>query len=79
MIIGRGLMVHLGLMTDFKRQVIQWDGATLHIKETRNLLGKSDLTKREMREAVMHIAEPYSTQEDTEKMLKIIDSTYFRI
>ena len=28
-IIGRDLMVQLGLMSDFKRQVFQWGGATL--------------------------------------------------
>ena len=49
MIIGRDLMVQLGLTANFKRQVLQWDGATVHMKEPRNLIGKSDLTKREMR------------------------------
>ena len=39
MIIGRDLMVQLGLMADFKRQVLQWDGATVHMKEPRILLG----------------------------------------
>ena len=51
--ICRDLMVHLGLTADFKRQVLQWDGATVHMKESRNLIGQSDLTKREMREVVM--------------------------
>ena len=32
MIIGCKLMVQLGLMADFKRQVLQWDGATVPMK-----------------------------------------------
>ena len=39
MIIGRDLMVQLGLTADFKRQVLQWDGATVHMKDPRSLLG----------------------------------------
>ena len=39
MIIGRDLKVQLGLMDDFKRQVVQWDGATVHMKEPIILLG----------------------------------------
>ena len=32
MIIGRDLMVQLKLTADFKRQVLQWDGATVYMK-----------------------------------------------
>ena len=32
MIIGRDLMVQLVLTDDFKRQVVQWDGATVPMK-----------------------------------------------
>ena len=66
MIIGHDLMVQIGLTSNFKRQVLQWDGATVHMKDPRNLLGKSDLTKRKMREVVMQTAEPDSTQEATD-------------
>ena len=76
MIIGRDLMLHLGLTVDFKRQVLQWDGTTVNMKESRNLLGQSDLTKREMREVVMQTAEPASTWEATDIMVKIIYITY---
>ena len=40
-----------------------------------NFLGKFDLTKRKMRELVMQNVEPASTLEDTERMVKILDST----
>ena len=76
MIIGRDLMVQLGLVAYFKRQVLQWDGTTVHMNESRNLLGKSNLTKREIRKVVMQIAEPAFTREATEIMLKILDNTY---
>ena len=61
MIIGSDLMVQLGLTADFKIQVLQWDDTTVHMKESSNLLGKSNLTKHEMREVVMQTAEPAST------------------
>ena len=62
MIIGRDLMVQIGLLADFKLQVLQWDGVTVNMKEPRSLLGKFDLTKREMSEVVMLTAEPVSTR-----------------
>ena len=65
MIIGSYLMVQLCLAVDFKRQVLQWDGATLYMKEPRGLLGKSNLTKRKICEVLMHTAEADSTQEST--------------
>ena len=57
MIICHGLMVQLGMTADFKRQVLQWDGATVHMKESRGLIGQSDLNKREMNDVVMQTAE----------------------
>ena len=76
MIIFRDLMVQLGLTADFKRQVLQWDGITIHMKDSSNLLGQSNLTNREMREVVMQTAESSSTREATERMAKILDSNY---
>ena len=46
MIIGRDLMLQLGLAAYFKHKVLQWDGATIHMTEPRGLLGKAKLTKR---------------------------------
>ena len=76
MIIGRDLMVQLGPKADSKCQSIQWDGATIHMKESSNFLGQSDLTKRKMREVVIQTAEPASVREDTQRMVKIFYSTY---
>ena len=65
MIICRDLMLKLVLAADFKHQVLQGDSATVHMKKTVSLLGKSDLNNREMREVVMQNAEPASTREAT--------------
>ena len=78
MIIDHDLMVQIGLMDNFKPQVLQWDGTTLHMKEPRGLLGKYDINKSEMREVVMQTAEPASTIEATEWIVKIINSTYVK-
>ena len=40
------------------------------------MLGKYDLTKREMRDVVIQTAEPASTREATEIIVKVIGSTY---
>ena len=53
MIIGHDRMVQLGLMADFKRQLLQWDGATVHMKDPRHLIGKSDITRQYMLKVVM--------------------------
>ena len=76
MIICRDLMVHVGLTDNFKHQVLQWDGSTLHIKESSNLLGQSDLTKSKMSEVEMQTAEPVSTQEATERKVKTLNINY---
>ena len=62
MIIGHVLMVQLGLASKFKRQVLQWDGATVHMKESSGLLGQSDLNNFEMDEVVMQTSNPASTR-----------------
>ena len=76
MIIGRDLMVHIGLTADFMRQLLQHDVATVHMKEPSILLWQSNLTKHEMHEVVMQTAEPAFTQEATERMVEIFDITY---
>ena len=57
MIIDRDLMVQIFLTADLKHLVIQWDGATVHMKEPSRLIGKSDLTKHEMRKVVTETEE----------------------
>ena len=56
MIIGRKLMVQLGLTANFKHQVLQWGDSTLYMKEPIGLPGHYDLNNSEMREVFMHTA-----------------------
>ena len=79
MIMRHDLMVQLGLTANFKRQVLQWDGATLNMKEPTIFLGQSYLTKREMHEVVMKTVKPASTQESTKRTGKINESTYVKV
>ena len=74
--IGRELMVQLGMEADFKRQVLQWYGTTVHMKEPSGMMGKSDLSKRKMREVVMQTAETDFTREATCRLVKILNSNY---
>ena len=76
MIVFHDLMVKLDLLADFRRQFLQWDGVTVPIKEPIGLLGKLDLTNRSMHKLVMQTAEPVSTIEATERLLKILNSTF---
>ena len=46
------------------------------MKEPSVLIGKSDLNKREMREVVMQTADPASTKEATEILVKILEIAY---
>ena len=59
-IIGRDLMVQLGLMDNFRYPVFQWDGSEVPMKEPISLLEQDNLTGREMREVVIQTAEPVS-------------------
>ena len=70
------MMVQLGLLANFKRQVLQWDGVTVHMKEPISVPGQTDLTSRGMPEVLMKNAEPVSTREDTERPVKILNITY---
>ena len=70
MIIGRDLMVQLVLISYFKRQFLQWDGATVPMKEPSGMLEKSDLNNRNLHKVVMQTSEPASTREATERLVK---------
>ena len=76
MIIGRDLMVQLGLSDDLNCQFFQWDGVIAPMKEPIGLLGKPDLSSYNMCKVVMHNREPVSAREDTEILVKILRSIY---
>ena len=76
MIIVYNLMVQLGLSENFKHQFHQWDFATLSMKEPIGMIWQTYLTSCEVRKEVVKTLEPFSTREATERLAKILDSTY---
>ena len=76
MIIGRDMMVQIGLSDEFKHQVLQWDSASLPTKDTIRLLGQQYLIRRNMNEVVIKNSEPESKREANEIMVNLIDSRY---
>ena len=57
MIVDRDLMVKLGLVTNFKQQVIYSDNAVVKMKVPGKFLVQSILTKSEMHKVVIQTAE----------------------
>ena len=76
MIIGRDLMIQLGMLARFKCQVLCWDGVTVPMTQPRSVLGKSYLNVHEMHKVSIQTTEPVSTIEATERLVKTLDSVY---
>ena len=49
------------------------------MKEPSSLLGISGLAKHDMCKVVIQTAEPYSTREANEQIVKFLDSTYVKL
>ena len=47
-LIGRDMMVQLGLKADFGRKILEWDETVIPMKYPGNFLGQPNVTKREM-------------------------------
>ena len=77
-IIGHYIMVQLGLKSDFGCQILEWDNTMVPMKILVNLLVQPGLTKRNIQEVIVQTAEPYSTREATERVLKMLNSTYVK-
>ena len=60
MIIGHDLMVQLGLKAEFGHKILEWDDTVVPMNDPVNLLGQTDLTKRNMGEVVIHTKESAS-------------------
>ena len=69
-------MVKSGLKDDFGHQILEWDETVIHIKYPEMFLGQPDLNKNEILEVVMHTTQQASTRESTERLVKILGSTY---
>ena len=55
--IDHELMLQIGLVGNFERQVVQLDNVSLPIKGQISLLGQTYLTSHEMRDLVMYTVE----------------------
>ena len=75
-IIGIDIIVLLGISEYFKHNVILWDVDVERMKEPIGLIGKTYIISRGIREVVMQTAEPVSTGGATERLVKILNSTY---
>ena len=69
-------MVQKVILANFKSQVLQWDGVKVPTKESIGLLGKNYLTSCKICKVIMQTAEPVYTREATDRLAKILDSTY---
>ena len=78
MIIANYLIMQIGLLDDFKHQVIQQDFVIVPMKEPIGLLCQTDLTSCEIREVVIQTEEPVSTREDTQRLVKVLNGTYVK-
>ena len=60
-IIDCDLIVNLGLIVDFNNNIIECYGAFLPMKNPLQRLLNPNISKREMKQIVIHTKEPYST------------------
>ena len=70
MIIGRDLMKSLGLIIDFKHEVLRWDDVTIPMNRTKII------NKKEFNEIFQLATEPRTVQKATERVTKILDAHY---
>ena len=76
MIIGRDLMVKLGLITDYKRKVLIWDEVSVPMRSVYHTDSKPTFSRAEIKQIMTQTAEPIATQEATERIVRILNSKY---
>ena len=76
MIIVCDLMVHIDLIDDLKRKLLELDHYTVPMKYPCNLLGNTNPTNCEIQEVVIQNPEQVSTSKCTDIVFKILYSTY---
>ena len=75
MVIGRDLLMALGINLRFKDLTIEWEDTKIPMKDFQRLMSMK-LTQKELRAVISNTNEPIATQEATERMIKILDSNY---
>ena len=78
MIIGWDLMVWIVLLVNLKCNTLTLYGTTVPTKQSVIRPGKNNITKNYIQWVVIYISHLSSTNEATENIFKILDSTYQR-
>ncbi len=75
MIIGRDLLENLGVIMDFKKSSVNWEGIEIPMKDFQRLKDLK-MSHDEVNAILKGSVEPLVTQEATERMVRILDSKY---
>ena len=71
-------MEKLEIIYNLKRNLIEWDDATVPTKELGNVSSKPNLANRDIPKVAMHTANKAPNNEETDRIVNILDSTYKR-
>ena len=75
MVIGRDLMMSLGIDISFDKKKIIWEGTEIPMRDYQQL-NKWKLSKKEFKMVIQTSNEPIVTEEVTRRMVRILDSNY---
>ena len=75
MIIGRDLLENLGVIMDFKKSSVNWEGIEIPMRDFQRLKDLK-MSHDEVNAIIKGSVEPLVTQEATERMVRILDSKY---
>ena len=71
-------MVKIGIITNFKHNVLERHSPTVPIKQPGLIPGKHNLDKIKIQEVVMHTADPFFNNRPINSIANILESTYER-
>ena len=77
MIIGRDLLGQLGIIIDYKSNLIDWEGTKIPMRDY-DKFHKLKLSSKELNVIIHNTTEPLVTEKATERMVKILDSNYHK-
>ena len=76
MIIERDLLNQLNIDVRFSDGTIKWEDQVVPMKNFQRIWKDNHHSKKEIRSTILHLIEPRSTRETTERVVKILDSKY---
>ena len=74
-VIGRDLMLELGMKISFAKKTVSWEGIEIP-KRDFNKIRKWNISKMEMEAIIQESSEPVVTQEATDRIIKILYAKY---